>query len=66
MGDKEALQGLVKKIKTAIPRNRNQEPETPPAILDDIGATFERELEIQRIGASAVAEVEERERQEGE
>ena len=66
MGDKEAIQGLVKKIKTAIPRARNPEEEAPPEVLADIGATFERELEIQQIGASAVAEVEKQERQERE
>ena len=64
MGDKEAIQGLVKRIKTAIPRPRNPEPEASPEVLAEIGATFERELEIQRIGRSAVAEVEEQERQE--
>ena len=64
MGDKEAIQGLVKNIKAAIPRARNPEPEASPEVLAKIGAAFERELELKRVGASAVAEVEEQERQE--
>ena len=64
MGDKEAIQGLVKKIKAAIPRPRNPEPEASPEVLEEIGARFDRELRIREIGASAVAEVEEQERQE--
>ena len=64
MGDKEAIQGLVKKIKTAIPRNQTPEEEAPPELVEKIGAAFERELEIKRLGRSAVAEVEEQERQE--
>ncbi|KKL10586.1 hypothetical protein LCGC14_2554320 [marine sediment metagenome] len=64
MGDKEAIQGLVKRIKEAIPRRGNPEEEAPAELVAEIGAAFERELEIQRIGRSAVAEVEEQERQE--
>jgi len=63
MGDKEAIQGLVKRIKEAIPRRGNPEEEAPAELVAEIGAAFERELEIQRIGRSAVAEVEEQERQ---
>ncbi len=64
MGDKEAIQGLVKKIKAAIPRRGNPEPEAPPELVAEIGAAFEREIKVREIGASAVAEVEEQERQE--
>lgn len=64
MGDKEAIQGLVKRIKEAIPRGSSHEEEAPPELVEEIGAAFEREIEIQRIGASAVAEVEEEERRQ--
>ncbi|KKK53228.1 hypothetical protein LCGC14_3096930 [marine sediment metagenome] len=64
MGDKEAIQGLVKKIKAAIPRRGNPEPEAPAELVAEIGAAFEREIKVREIGASAVAEVEEQERQE--
>ena len=63
MGDKEAIQGLVKKIKSVIPRVVNPEPEAPAELIEEIGATFERELELMRLGELAVAEVEEQERQ---
>ena len=65
MGDKEAIQSLVKKIKAAIPRGQTPEPEAPPELVEKIGAAFEREIRVREIGASAVAEVEEEERRQG-
>ena len=64
MSDKEAIQGLVRKVKQVIPRLPTPEEEAPPELVEKIGAEFERQLRLQGIGASAVAEVEEQERQE--
>ena len=64
MSDKEAVQGMIAKIKKAVPRSNNPEPEAPPEIVEQIGASFDREMRIQQIGALAVAEEEERQRQQ--
>ena len=64
MGDKEAIQGLVKRIKEAIPRGQTPEPEAPPELVEELGAAFDREIRAKEIGASAVAEEEERQSQE--
>ncbi|KKM14194.1 hypothetical protein LCGC14_1708530 [marine sediment metagenome] len=64
MSDKEAIQGLVSKIKQVIPRVVNPEEEAPPELVEKIGAEFERQLRLKGIGESAAAKVEEQERQE--
>ena len=65
MGDKEAIQGLVRKVKQVIPRLPTPEEEAPPELVEKVGEAFDRAIAAQEIGASAVAEVEEEERRQG-
>ncbi|KKL88448.1 hypothetical protein LCGC14_1924610 [marine sediment metagenome] len=64
MSDKDVIKGLVNKIKGVVKRNHFPNPEAPPEIVERLGEAFDRELRMREIGASAVAEVEEQERQE--
>ncbi|KKL09848.1 hypothetical protein LCGC14_2561760 [marine sediment metagenome] len=64
MSDRDAIRALAGKVKGIVKRNPFPNPEAPPEIVEKIGAAFDREIRMRQIGASAVAEVEEQERQE--
>ena len=64
MSDRDAIRELASKVKGIVKRNPFPNPEAPPEIVEKVGAAFDREIRMRQIGASAVAEVEEQERQE--
>ena len=64
MSDRDAIRELAGKVKGIVKRNPFPNPEAPPEIVEKVGAAFDREIRMRQIGASAVAEVEEQERQE--
>ena len=64
MSDRDAIRALAGKVKGIVKRNPFPNPEAPPEIVEKVGAAFDREIRMRQIGASAVAEVEEQERQE--
>ena len=64
MSDRDAIRALAGKVKGVVKRNPFPNPEAPPEIVQRLGEAFDRELRMREIGASAVAEVEEQERQE--
>ena len=66
MSDKDAIRALAGKVKGIVKRNPFPNSEAPPEIVEKLGEAFDREIRMRQIGASAVAEVEEQERQKQE
>lgn len=64
MSDKDAVKGMVKRIREAIPRERKLANNPEPEMTEGMKRSIDWEREMQAIGESAVTEVDEQERQE--